>query len=117
MTEPITLQSILTILGLIVAIVAGLTAIGGIIKWINGVHDKMEKWDSYEEQIKEMQTDVEARLQEIRTEQCIITSSVFAILDGLKQLNCNGKVTAAHERLEAYLNESSHGQKKGANNG
>ena len=113
MTEPITLQSILTILGLIVAIVAGVTAIGAIIKWITGVHDRMEKWDGYEAQIKEMQTDVEARLQEIRAEQCLMTSSMLAVLDGLKQLNCNGKVTTAHDDLEAYLNDSSHRQRKG----
>lgn len=111
MTEPITLQGILSILGLIVAIVAGVTAIGAIIKWITGVHDRMQKWDSYEKQISDLKTDVEARLQEIRSEQCILTSSMLAVLDGLQQLHCNGNVTKAHEALEKYLNDSSHGQK------
>lgn len=27
----------------------------------------------------------------------------FAILDGLRQLNCNGQVTEAHQRLQSYL--------------
>ena len=115
MTEPITLQGILTILGLIVAIVAGCTAIGAIIKWITGVHDKMQQWDGYEQKMHELearmsdhQTDIEARLQEIRTEQEILTSSMLAVLDGLQQLKCNGNVTKAHTALEQYLNDRAH---------
>jgi cell division protein FtsW (lipid II flippase) len=32
-----------------------------------------------------------------------IIMAQFAVLDGLKQLNCNGSVTAAHRNLQNYL--------------
>lgn len=115
MTDPITLQSILTMLGVLVAIVAGITAIIAIIKWITGVHDRMQLWDGYQKQISDLearmtdrQTDIEAKLQEIKAEQCILTSSMLAVLDGLQQLHCNGNVTKAHSELEQYLNEQAH---------
>ena len=115
MNDPITISSILTSLGWIVTIVAGLTAIGVLIKWITGVHDKMQSWDNQEKQIHDLecrmtdrQTDIEAKLQEIRSEQCLMTSSLLAILDGLQQLNCNGNVTKAHTELEQYLNQQAH---------
>ena len=115
MSYPITLQGILTILGIIVGIVAGLTAIGAIIKWINGVHDKMQTWDNYEKKFVDLEsrmndrhTDIEAKLQEIKAEQYVLTNSMLAVLDGLQQLNCNGNVTKAHAELEQYLNEQAH---------
>lgn len=119
MSEPITLQGILAILGVLVAFVAGITAIWAIVKWINGAHDKMQAWDGYTEKIDaldkklaDQQTDIEAKLQEIRTEQCILTSSMLAVLEGLGQLNCNGPVTEAREELTRYLNDQAHHRKE-----
>jgi len=113
MDAPVTLESILTILGVIVAIVAGLTAIGMLIKWINGAHDKMEQWDNYAEKldaldkkIQDQQTDLDAKLQQMRAEQGIMMSSMLAVLDGLTQLKCNGPVTEAKKELIKYLAES-----------
>lgn len=110
MNTPITFNGMLAALAVVVAIVAGITAIIAIIKWITGAHDKMKAWDNYavqiqniEAQIKDQRTDIEAKLQEIQAGQCILTSSVLAILDGLKQQGCNGKVTQAHADLEEYL--------------
>ena len=71
--------------------------------------------DGYQKQISDLearmtdrQTDIEAKLQEIKAEQCILTSSMLAVLDGLQQLHCNGNVTKAHSELEQYLNEQAH---------
>lgn len=115
MNTPITFNGILGVLAIIVAIVAGITAIIAVVKWITGVHDKMKAWDDNAVQIRNLeakmndrQTDIEARLQEIRAEQCLMTSSMLAVLDGLKQLNCNGNVTKAYQELEAYINEQAH---------
>ena len=117
MNDPITLQGIMTILGVIVAIVAGLTAIGLVIRWINKAHDKMEQWDNYndkldalDKKIQDQQTDIDAKLQQIRTEQCYMSASMLAVLEGLMQLNCNGPVTEAHATLTKYLNDQAHQQ-------
>lgn len=101
-----------------------------IVKAINTRHDKEQKWDEMEnslntareniivkydsklaeleKNIAENYTETEAKLREIRSEQCILTSSMFAVLDGLKQLNCNGNVSKAYSELESYLNEQAH---------
>lgn len=60
------------------------------------------------EALEEMQTETEAKLQEIRAEQEMITVCMRAVLDGLHQLNCNGKVTEASDKLDEYLNSKAH---------
>ena len=42
-------------------------------------------------------------MQELRSNMIILTETMRAVLDGLHQLNCNGKVTEASEKLDAYL--------------
>lgn len=108
MDAPITLQLILTILGVLAAIVAGVGAVIVIIRWITGAHDKMQKWDSLEQVVKDQQIDTNAKLQQIRTEQCMMTDAMLAVLEGLMQLNCNGPVTEAHTTLTKYLNDQAH---------
>ena len=49
-------------------------------------------------------------LQQIRTEQCELTGAMLAVLEGLIQLNCNGPVTEAHNKLTQYLNDQAHDQ-------
>ena len=115
MNEPFTMNGLIAVFAVIVAIVAGITAIIAVIKWINGVHDKMKSWDNHAVQIRDLearmtdrQTDIEAKLQEIKAEQYLLTSSMLAVLDGLKQLNCNGNVSRAYSDLEQYINEKAH---------
>lgn len=108
MNTPITLNGILLTLGTIAAIVAGITAIYAVVKWINANHDRCQKWDSYEMKIEELQTDINEKLQQIRTEQYVLTDCMSAVLDGLHQLNCNGKVTEARSSLDEYLNKRAH---------
>ena len=115
MNAPFTMNGLIAFFAVIVAIVAGITAIIAVIKWINGVHDKMKSWDNHAVQIRDLearmtdrQADIEAKLQEIKAEQYILTSSMLAVLDGLKQLNCNGNVSRAYSDLEQYINEKAH---------
>lgn len=96
-----------------------------IVEAINKRHDKEVAWDKatadlektrkeitdrYDERLDELEamindnhTDTEAKMQELKADILILTKSVSAILDGLKQQGCNGKVTEAKENLEKYL--------------
>ena len=47
-------------------------------------------------------------IKAIKAEQCQMCYALLACLDGLKQLNCNGKVTDAHEKLAKHLNKQAH---------
>ena len=130
MNTAITFDDLIKVAVTIMAIWGFVKIIMEIVKALNARHDKEQKWDEmenslniarenivvkYDSKLAELEKnisdnymDTEAKLQEIRTEQCILTSSMFAVLDGLKQLNCNGNVTKAYSELESYLNEQAH---------
>lgn len=101
-----------------------------ILTAITDRHDKEQKWDEmvknvqderdkiyerYDEKLAEMDEKInenhsgtEAKLQEVKAELYILTDCMAAVLDGLHQQGCNGKVTAATEMLDKYLNERAH---------
>lgn len=100
--------------------------IWGITKWIhkqNGQSTEIKtlekKHDADTKKLMEQEkADFEAlrkeereNLQGVKDELCILSYSVLAILDGLKQQGCNGEVTKAHNTLEKYLNQKAHDQK------
>ena len=62
-----------------------------------------ERLDEIEERIDENHTDTEAKIQEVRSEILLLTECMRAVLDGLHQLDCNGKVTEASNKLDSYL--------------
>ena len=94
--------------GVVVAIAGAVAIIVKIVKMINEFHDNIQKYDAYQEQIDEIRTDTNAKMQEMMSEQYILTKSMLAVLEGLKQLNCNGPVTEARNELESYINERAH---------
>ena len=115
MDNAITPNGILLIFQAIISLVAGITAVIAIIKWITQIHDRNKKLDGYEEKIAEVQKaiedlklDTDAKMQALRAEQLIITDSILAILEGLGQLECNGPVTEAKNKLVEYINERAH---------
>jgi outer membrane murein-binding lipoprotein Lpp len=115
MEDPITISLIFRVLEGIVALVAGGVAIKALLNCITSIHDRNKKIDTYateidtvKAQIKDLKDDNDVKMQAIRDEQCIITESMLAILDGLHQLNCNGPVTEAKDNLTLYLNNSAH---------
>lgn len=70
---------------------------------------KIERAHEYAtESLQQMQEEKDAKLQEIRAEQCMLTYCMSAVLDGLHQLKCNGPVTEAQNKLEKYINEQAH---------
>lgn len=60
--------------------------------------------------IEAMRQEESADIQAIKDELCVLDYAMLATLDGLKQLNCNGNVTRAHETLEKHLNKQAHRQ-------
>lgn len=99
-------MSILEIIAVIVAVVGGLKAIEWVYKKITTAHDRAQKWDSSEDRDSE----INAKIQQIQAEQCMLTYCMMATLDGLHQLGCNGKVTEARGKLDKFINEQAHGQ-------
>lgn len=76
---------------------------------INETNGKVQNAHNFaQEALTQMNCETEAKLQEIRAEQEMITVCMRAVLDGLHQLNCNGKVTEASDRLDEYLNSKAH---------
>ena len=59
-------------------------------------------------QQEEIRTDFEAKVQELKAEQLIIVECLRAVLDGLHQQGCNGKVSEAINTLDDYLIERAH---------
>lgn len=88
-------------------------------KWDKGLADTYEERkrivERYDDKLSELEgkidanhADTEAKIQQTRAELFILTECMAAVLDGLKQLNCNGKVTEAKQTLDAYLNKRAH---------
>lgn len=107
-----------------------------IVSRITAEHDRMKKWDTMEEQmlkniqaerdkiyarydvkleeiegrIEDNHIETEAKIQQTQSELYILTQCMSAVLDGLKQMNCNGPVTEAKEMLDSYLVRRAHEQ-------
>lgn len=60
--------------------------------------------------LDDYQNNMDAKLQQISSELCMLSYCVGATLDGLKQLNCNGKVSEAKEKMDKHLNQQAHGE-------
>lgn len=99
MEQSITISQLLELIAIIGAIWGFYKVAIEIIKAITEKHDREQKWDEYDAQIKV-----------IRKEQCLITYCMMATLDGLHQLGANGEVTIARDKLNKHVNEQAHGE-------
>ena len=83
-------------------------------KWDKGLNDVFEerklivqrydnKLNEIERRIEENHAETEAKIQQSQSELFILTECMAAVLDGLKQMGANGKVTEAKQTLDAYL--------------
>lgn len=99
MDSTITVAQLLEIIAIISAVWGFYKIAIEIIKAITEKHDREQKWDEYDSQIKV-----------IRKEQCLITYCMMATLDGLTQLGANGEVTVARDKLHKHVNEQAHGE-------
>lgn len=86
----ITWNSIITAGAVLSAVLAIGVVLLKIIRWI----------DRQKQQDKE--------LKEVKAELCLLTYSILACLQGLKELGCNGPVTEAVTKLEKHINQKAH---------
>lgn len=125
METQISLQAIIQCALIIGAVWGFYKIIMEIVEAISKRHDKEVAWDKatkdlektrgeiverYDKRLNELEAmmndnhaDTEAKIQELKADMFILTRSVSAILDGLKQQGCNGAVTKAKEDLDEFL--------------
>ena len=130
MDQTITLQALIQCAALIIGIWGFYKVVMEITKAITERHDREQKWDDYEKNLQEERdkiydrydaklaeieekinnnhVDTESKIQQTQAELYILTECMAAVLDGLKRLNCNGKVTEAKQNLDAYLIKRAH---------
>ena len=128
--ETLTFSFIAQVAVITMAVWGFIKVVKEMVKSINDRHDKEQKWDEYsknlqeerdkiytkydgklselEQKIDDNHSETEAKIQQLRTELYVITECTSAILDGLKQLNCNGHVTEAQHKLDEYLRNVAH---------
>lgn len=128
--EAITFDDLTRIAVVLMAIWAFYKVVVEIIKAITARHDREQAWDAtannlrkeqkdnmsqFNKQLEdilnqqdEIRTDFEAKVQELKAEQLIIVECLRAVLDGLHQQGCNGKVSEAINSLDDYLIERAH---------
>lgn len=91
-----------------------LGAVIAVLKWFLNQDKKGEDIKKLKELHQKDMEDAGKREREdvkaIKDELCMLNFAMLAALDGLKQLNCNGSVTAAHEKLNKHLNQRAHDQ-------
>lgn len=108
MDQTITMSMIIQMGVLIIGLWGFIKVIKEIVQSITARHDREQSWDEMEKKIDENHADTEAKFQTIRSELFILTECMSAVLDGLKQQGCNGKVTEASENLSHYMRERAH---------
>lgn len=128
--EVVTFDDLVKIAVVLMALWGFYKVIMEIVKAITARHDREQKWDDtannlrkerqddmchYNEQLTdirnqqdEIRTDFEAKVQEVKAEQYVIVECLSAVLDGLHQQGCNGKVSEAIETLDDYLLARAH---------
>lgn len=89
---------------MIIEFAALISAISVIVVVIKNYAKQIEKWNSYDKKIEDTNNQVKG----LKSEQYMQTKVLLAVLDGLHQQGCNGKVTQATEELTEYLNKNSH---------
>ena len=76
------------------SLLGALGVLGGVVVWLFKFVDRNHKQDE--------------ELKAIRKEQTLICYGILACLRGLKELDCDGPVTEALDRLEKHLNQAAH---------
>ena len=137
MDQTITLSTLIQMGVIIMGLWGFFRVVKELVQSITTRHDREQKWDSmsemeerlvkniqderdkiyekYDGKLEEMESkidgnhaDTEAKLQEVRAELLIITDCMAAVLDGLHQQGCNGKVSEARENLDQYMRNRAH---------
>ena len=130
MNQTVTLTNLVQIGMVIMALWGFFKVVKEIVQNITARHDREKKWDEmvtniqeerdkiyerYDKKLSEMEqtinenhADTSAKFQQIGTEMLVLTECMAAVLDGLHQQGCNGKVSEASEKLAKYMMERAH---------
>lgn len=81
----------------IISTAALVAAVGALIALYNKGYDFVKR-----------QKEQDKIIQNIQSEQAILTYGVLACLKGLKEQGCDGPVTEAIQKIEKHLNEKAH---------
>ncbi len=130
MNEAVTLSTLIEFGVIIIGVWGFIKVVKEIVMSITARHDREQKWDEMvknvqeerdkiyerydgrldemEQRINDNHADTEAKLQQVKTELLILTDCMAAVLDGLHQQGCNGRVTEASNNLEKYLRDRAH---------
>lgn len=97
----ISAEGIITFSAVLTALIAIFGVIFAVYRWYLHQNDQ----DTI---IKNLQEKHETEIADLKKEQQLLTYGMLACLEGLKQLNCNGPVTDARDKLSKHLNAQAH---------
>lgn len=87
-------------------------ALMGAIATIFGVIFAIYRWYLHQKDqdklIEKMRKEQSKEIAEVKAEQQLLTYGILACLNGLKQLNCNGVVTEAQDKISKHINQQAH---------
>ena len=86
----VNVQTIITAAALLGAVTTLLGGLFAVYRW----YQRQNKQD---EDIKSMKDEI-----------CLLTYGILACLKGLQELECNGPVTEAAEKIEKHMNQEAH---------
>lgn len=88
-------------------VIGAASVILGVIIGAYKLYDKLiDKLSELERRVSTL----ERENQNIEKENALVIYALGACLDGLRQKGCNGKVTAAIEKIGKYINNAAHNQ-------
>ena len=106
------IDKVTAISALIIALGVIASALIRFYKWISKPKENEEDIKEITKKQEDDSTAITKKQEEdikaIKSEQCMHTYVLLAILDGLKQQGCNGPVTEARDRLSKYINKQAH---------
>ena len=130
MDQTITLSSLIQTGVVIMGLWGFYKVVKEIISNVTARHDREQGWDEmvkniqqerdkiyekYDRKLAEVETkidknhaDTEQKVKEVREELLILTDCMAAVLDGLHQQGCNGKVSEVSEKLSQYMRDRAH---------
>lgn len=130
MDQAITMSTLIQMGVVIMGLWGFYKVIKEIVGNITARHDREQKWDEMVQNVQEERDkiyerydikladledrldtnhkDTEEQLKQVKEELRILTDCMAAVLDGLHQQGCNGRVTEASNNLQAYMNMRMH---------
>lgn len=97
--------TIITIAGVLSALMAIGAAAYRVVKWFQAQEKQTKDIEKLREQEKK-------DIENMQDELCLLTYAVLACLKGLKEQGCNGPVTEAIGKVEKHINQKAHGQEE-----